>query len=457
MKPLFRVLWNFFRLPAVIVSTVIVAAFSIARAETYTVWKISDEPSSAKVKSRALTVEIGRAADERPDPQFRISAWGGESSLLIHLSNDKGDFLSTPRPLLVDHRPGLWFARDNNIDSTPPAAVHQFYTRPDGALEWEIILERAPETSVICFPLETRGLEYLYQSELTAAEIASGVERPDSVIGSYAVYHSGKNWNRLVACRNDTTYENYGAGKAFHIYRPKARDSRGWTVWCNLNIDSFLTITIPRRFLEQAIYPVTVDPTFGNTNVGASTAYLSNSVCHALSGSSSYRHTASGGDIITSYSIYCLTYANPAYISFAAYSYANGYPDSRLAAGVPLTVTNSSMQWNTTPAVSQALTAGTTYVVAFGDVSPASAIRARFDSETNVVSVHNAASLPSTWNQSSTANNRWSIYATYTAGTSTIVSPRRKLIELTQLLSNEETHKYRFVNRCKYPMPEVHQ
>ena len=457
MNSLLRMLRHFFRLPFVIVSTVILAAFGIARAETYAVWKISDEISSAKVTSRALTVEIGRSADERPGPQCRLSAWGGECSLLIHLSNDKGDISSAPRPFLVDHRPGLWFARDNNIDSTPPVVAHQLYTRPDGALEWEIILERAPDTDVVYFSLETKGFEFLYQPELTAAEIASGAERPDSVIGSYAVYCSGKKGNRLVVGRNDTTCENYGAGKAFHIYRPKAHDSRGWTVWCNLNIDSFLTITIPRRFLEQASYPVTIDPTFGNINVGASTAYLSTSVCHALAGSSSCRHTASGGDIITSYSIYCLTYTNPAYVSFAVYSYANGYPDSRLASGVQLTVTNSGMQWNTTAAVSQALSAGTTYAVAFGDVSPASAIRARFDSENNVVSVHNATSLPATWSQSSAANNRWSIYATYTAGTSTIVSPRRKLIELARLSIDKEIHKYQPINHWNISVPEVHQ
>ena len=70
------------------------------------------------------------------------------------------------------------------------------------------------------------------------------------------------------------------AGKSYHIFRPKIIDAdKNWT-WGALNIDiqaGMLTITIDQDFLNNAVYPVIVDPTFGNTDYGAnSTGYPEN-------------------------------------------------------------------------------------------------------------------------------------------------------------------------------------
>lgn len=93
--------------------------------------------------------------------------------------------------------------------------------------------------------------------------------RPENVVGSYAVYHA----TRSNIHRSKEEAEKYKAGKAFHIYRPKAVDAEGKETWCNLHIDAekgLLTVTIPQEFLDKAVYPVSVDPTFGYETAGAS-------------------------------------------------------------------------------------------------------------------------------------------------------------------------------------------
>ena len=130
--------------------------------------------------------------------------------------------------------------------------------------EHEVVLNVKPITNVIQWTLQTKGLEFHYQPALTAKEIADGEVRPDDIVGSYAVYHSTKQGNYAGG-------KNYRAGKAFHIKRPKITDASGNWVWGDLNIDvaaQLMTVTVPQAFLNSAVYPVIVDPTFGYTTAG---------------------------------------------------------------------------------------------------------------------------------------------------------------------------------------------
>jgi hypothetical protein len=72
---------------------------------------------------------------------------------------------------------------------------------------------------------------------------------------------------------------DYRTGKAFHIYRPWAEDATGKRVWCRLRIkpkSNEMTVTIPQKFLDNAVYPVLVDPTLGYNTNGASSTALQN-------------------------------------------------------------------------------------------------------------------------------------------------------------------------------------
>ena len=142
---------------------------------------------------------------------------------------------------------------------------------PEGGLEYQIDLKEKPLTNVIEFTLEDKGVEYFYQPELTAEEIAQGAFRPENVIGSYAVY----------ASEQKTNWEGgklYRTGKVGHIFRPKIIDSAGTEVWGDLHIESangggILSVTIPQDFLDKAVYPIrhAAGLTFGYNTIGATT------------------------------------------------------------------------------------------------------------------------------------------------------------------------------------------
>lgn len=140
------------------------------------------------------------------------------------------------------------------------------------AYEFEIILLEKPDTNLVEFDIETKGLAFYYQPELTQKEIDKGAKRPENVVGSYAVYHATKK-NHIIG------QKNYMVGKAFHIYRPKIIDSAGAEVWGNLNIDvkkKLLTVEIPQDFINNAVYPIrhAAGLTFGYTTIGASWEFV---------------------------------------------------------------------------------------------------------------------------------------------------------------------------------------
>lgn len=143
---------------------------------------------------------------------------------------------------------------------------------PEGAYEIEYVFQEKPKSNVLTFEIETDGLDFFYQPPLTQEEIDGGYQRPENVIGSYAVYHNGNPVNYVGG-------KEYKAGKAFHIYRPKIFDNKGEWVWGELNVDTnnnTLSVTVPQNFLDKAEYPVTVDPTFGYTSLGISGWDLNN-------------------------------------------------------------------------------------------------------------------------------------------------------------------------------------
>ncbi len=135
-------------------------------------------------------------------------------------------------------------------------------TAPSDGFEFEIILKNKPKSNVIPLTVRTKELAFHYQAELTAEERLTS-HRPVNVVKSYAAYHMSKSNNA------------YGTGKAFHIYRPWAVDATGRRIWCDFDPDwdgrGDLNITISQDFLDSAVYPVIIDPTFGYSEQGPST------------------------------------------------------------------------------------------------------------------------------------------------------------------------------------------
>ena len=210
------------------------------------------------VSGHISAVEVGDLLQDDFYPQIKVKAWDNEANFSVRLdtSISGATFEETASGI-------VWYSADGNVVGT----FYYFTTEEieNGAYEFELDLYDKPSSRTIPFTIRSKELDFFYQPALTQEEIDNGDERPENVVGSYAVYHSSKSNNK------------YKAGKALHIFRPWAQDANGWKVWCELNIDvanQTLTITLPEDFYNDAVYPVKIDPTLGYTSVGGSVSAL---------------------------------------------------------------------------------------------------------------------------------------------------------------------------------------
>src|SRR3990167_4738341 len=203
-----------------------------------------------------IQIEIGDAKQPDFKPQVKIMRWDNEVNFSMRAK---------------EHPQAIVEIKEEKIKYiTPEYEVHQ-YDKPeageDGGFEFEWILPSKSSSNVLTATIQTKGLNFFYQPQLTQEEINEGSSRPENVVGSYAVYHKTKGG------MNDIAGMEYKAGKAFHIYRQKVTDANGVETWGELNIDEqngLLTVTIDQTWLDNAVYPVIVDPTFGYTSLGGS-------------------------------------------------------------------------------------------------------------------------------------------------------------------------------------------
>jgi hypothetical protein len=132
----------------------------------------------------------------------------------------------------------------------------------EGGVKFDIILNEKPDTNTFCYTVEgAENYIFTYQPALTPKEIADGMQRPENIIGSYAVYH------------NSLKNNQYKTGKAFHIERPQVWSLSNDTdkKLAQLTYENGkLCVIAPQSFLDTADYPVRIDPTLGYTSVGAS-------------------------------------------------------------------------------------------------------------------------------------------------------------------------------------------
>lgn len=223
-----------------------------------------------KEKKELEKVEFGDPQSADFKPKMKLYKWGDEAYVsLEYQTSETGE-------VEIEGNKVSWGTDGNvSVDMYP---VEGTEINNKSGFEFDVIFNEKPENNVVSYKLESKDLDFFYQPSLTEeitsqeGEIVTATEykdkdgnvianRPENVVGSYAVYHNSK--------EGDFTNlggKNYAVGKAFHIYRPKVYDSAGNWVWGELNIDAdenLLTVTIPQEFLDSATYPLTVDPTFG--------------------------------------------------------------------------------------------------------------------------------------------------------------------------------------------------
>src|SRR3990167_5173644 len=210
---------------------------------------------------------FNRTIISKDKPEVRLEKWNGEVGLTIAYNNP--DINAKGKTNLLTPSKVEWRGAKQELHAYPLPAGEGM---EDGGFEIEVVLKEKPATNKFDFQLSGyQDLDFFYQPALTQQEIDEGASRPENVIGSYAVYHKTKANHRVGSI-------NYATGKAFHIYRPKAIDANGVEEWAILNYQGgILSVEVPQKFLDDAIYPIRVDPTFGNTNAGGGSQLICNS------------------------------------------------------------------------------------------------------------------------------------------------------------------------------------
>jgi molybdopterin-binding protein len=365
------------------------------------------------VLQRGLTATVGDSASASFKPQLKLSAWDDECSFTINLRNGNNT-VSDVTTGSINNAIRIDIAMDNNLR-------HSIYKRSDGNLEWEIILDRQPDSNVLAFDFTSHGLLFYFQDTSQVDSITRSQSIfPDSTIFSWAAFHASHRDNRRIINNSDTTYINYETGKAFHIFRPRAVDAEKYSVWCDLDIDTFqnrLTITIPVEFLKAATYPVSIDPTIGETNGGVWFTNATN-LLYALY----YTHAAPVDDGQLN-KMYLYSYRSNAASACSTRGYVYDYDATLsncdlISSSNIIEVTNGTTsddaQWNEMN-ISGAVSSSVEYMPAFRGNNNDLLIGYGFGTPGQVKYLTlNEWSAPSTLNGAGNFGNHWGCYFEYT-------------------------------------------
>lgn len=349
-----------------------------------------------------LEAEVGDIKQEKFHPQVKIKRWNNMSNLSVRYKHTGKGKESVKK-------------EGNKIMWKKGYTEAHFYDI-DGGYEFEVIYHKKPETNVTEFTIQTKGLQFFYQPELTQADIDRGVHRPENVVGSYAIYTDKKR-------RNYEGGRLWRSGKVGHIFRPKVFDSAGREVWGILNIDvekEILSVTVPQEFLDTATYPVIVDPTIGYDTVGASDLDVGsdyNAFCSLWE-----TITAGSGDILQSLHFYARKLSANETVAVNMYRIQSAEPTTKLGmSDASINVNSSTPQWWNATGLNYALTAGYEYGVAYGGwggTAPNENTQIYFDTSSgDNISYNSATSLSSNWNHTDPYfSDLLSLYAIFLRG-----------------------------------------
>jgi len=360
-----------------------------------------------------IKVEIGDAKQAEFFPQLKIQRWDNETNLSVRRDNGAREFVTRDGKIVAENK-----KEDVVIYELAPDE-----SNGDGGIEIELHLKEKPDTNRFDFTIQTKGLNFFYQAPLTDEEKEQGASRPDNVIGSYAVYHANKRDNRVGG-------KEYKTGKFCHIYRPHITDADGNETWGELELDEqagILTVVVPEAFLDKASYPVVVDPTFGYTSIGATSAGVGSAFSSAPVGG---KFSLSENGTITEVS-YAVRYStnNDTTGEVAVYSDDTGTPDSRIDRKTNFSFSGTTFAFVNTGMVSSLLSPGDFWFWITGTTGGTGLSGSRdvaYDTTGGVggQAVDDQGFGNTTFNLIgfSTNSRNYSIYATYTASGTNITA-----------------------------------
>jgi hypothetical protein len=253
--------------------------------------------------------------------------------------------------LNINHPDVVTAEKEVEVDGVVSLSVgdntHRYYVNDDGRLEYEIIFSKRPSSDVVTLDLDfPDGLSFWFQPPLTQDPVNVGAVRPDNVVNSYAAYWKEEN-------------NKYTTGKFCHIYRPKLIDANKQEAWAKLDItDKVMSITLDKVWMDNAAYPVVLDPEIGYSTKGAS-QYGNNTIIRGNVTTTD----GTGGDTTTFHCMVEGIGANPG-MKAAIYETAGGSPQNQdLVEQVEWDVAVSDDE--NTPAAGSTLAANTSYLLAY--------------------------------------------------------------------------------------------
>lgn len=379
----------------------------------------TDKGSTLEIEATSTVAGAGanKVTVDKTQPKLTLSKFDGALNMGLTY---QGFQASGSRKFLSDEVD--WTGADQQMQVIPLAASSTF---EDGGYEINVRLNSKPASNVFKFSVDNANqFDFFYQPPLDQAPMDPGITsctemqcfdkdgtlrnaRPENVVGSYAVYYKAH-------ANHIDGQTNYSTGKAFHIFRPKVTDAKQNSVWATLSYsDGVLSLAVPQDFLDNAVYPVLIDPTIGYTTAGATDNFFSpgNNAIASMFGT----YAASSGDSITQFSIYTSNFGSDGPTKMVAYTVSGSNPSSRTGSVVSTTISGSTFQWYNISA-SISLTGGTTYCVAAGEWATGT-----FDIKSDAGSAgdenfNTSSSLTASWTSGSTAAKKFSMYATVTAG-----------------------------------------
>lgn len=344
-----------------------------------------------------IEVEIGDSKSPDFKPQFKFMRWDNEVNFSLRAEEDPQAKVKTQGEKII------YTTKDYDVVMYDKPEVSE-----DGGFEFEWILPKKPSSNVLQATIQTQELNFFYQPALTPEEIAEGAQQPENVVGSYAAYHKTKGGV------NRAGEMEYKSGKAFHIYRPHCVDANGNSIYADLNIDEVagtLTITVDQTWLNNAVYPVIVDPTFGYAAIGATEFEITADNLYA----SNVSNIINVGGIVESISFYGKVEGTSQNSVAAIYDSSGNLQSPQSSA---LAINSTTAQWWTNSFSGPTLAAETWLPAVFLDYTDATHnIHIYRDAATSGDTKFQTTAYP-TWTDPATfsnSSNRYSIYTTITS------------------------------------------
>lgn len=349
------------------------------------------------VESDVINQTKDRAVLNNDTAEVTLKRWDDTASLVIK------------RNTVIEKGKRRLLSNSFQWDSESETSV---LTPIEGGLKFDVILQKKPKNNIVEWTVEGgEQFDWYYQDSLAKEnpnEKCTDIEcvdetgeviksRPESVVGSYAVYH--KTFVNHIEGKT-----NYATGKFTHIFRPKIISADKKEVWGILHYsNNTLSVEIPKDF--KGLYPLHIDPTFGYTTQGGSDATLAT---RYDDGGAAQLGTAITGTL-TDVSAYIKKSGTPANtVSLRLYSSSGGVPSSNLVGSSPLSLTTSYALKTAT--LSYSMTGSDYFAVALSSAlgSSGSGSQIAYDSGSGSGAYFGSLS----W---AADTNRYSVYATYTA------------------------------------------